>query len=53
MLSIESVKHSTSRSRYILGVIVVSLFLGAPSFAPPAPPDSEAATSHEGSSLGY
>jgi hypothetical protein len=43
MASIESVRRSTSRSRYVLGVIVVSLFLAAPTFGPP--PSCEPATS--------
>jgi hypothetical protein len=45
MASIESVRRSTSRSRYVLGVIVVSLFLAAPTFGPP--PSCEPATSQQ------
>jgi hypothetical protein len=39
MLSIESIRRSTSRSTFVLGVAVLSLLLAAPTFAaPPAKP---------------
>ena len=44
MSSVESVRRSTSRPRYVLGIIVVSLLLAAPTFGPPAGCDPATST---------